>query len=107
MVFLVGPPPANTRAHLGKKYKGYLGTGLSMASSDVTNKIGIITERAHDFAAEKKIPLEDVLLKQIVLYEVSQGVANSGKQDNSGKSSASRTLLRLMWFFDFVGMKWQ
>jgi hypothetical protein len=60
---------------LAKKYKGYLGTGLSMASIDVANKIGIITERAHDFAAEQNIPLEDVLSKQMVLHEVSQGVS--------------------------------
>jgi hypothetical protein len=69
----------------------------------VTNKIAIITERAQEFAVAQEIPIEEVSMKKMVLQEVESGVANSGKQDGTGKSCASRTLLRLMWFLDFVG----
>lgn len=69
----------------------FLGRALSMAFSDISSKAKIIQENF------KNSPITGI--QSMIRDEVSRGVE---KEKSSKKASTARTVLRLLWFFDFL-----
>mmetsp|Transcript_10054 Transcript_10054/g.19817 ORF Transcript_10054/g.19817 Transcript_10054/m.19817 type:complete len:207 (+) Transcript_10054:19-639(+) len=69
----------------------FLGAALSFAASDIIEKADIIRK---NFARRPDIPG----LQTYVLTEVSEGT----ERKKSKNPSTARTLLRMMWFLDFL-----
>lgn len=69
----------------------FLGRALSMAFSDITTKAQIIQTNF------KNTPFTGI--QSMIRDEVSRGVE---KENSSKRASTARTVLRLMWFLDFL-----
>ena len=69
----------------------FLGVALSMAFSDISTKAQFIQNnfKNSDFTG----------LQSMILNEISRGVE---KNNNDRNPSTARTVLRLLWFFDFL-----
>lgn len=80
------------------KILGGMGLCMKLAERDIIDKTGILQLRASAFAADAADP-RGTSLQALVADEVSRGV--QGRKDSTFVS-ASRSVLRLMWFLDFV-----
>ena len=84
-----------------------LGTAFGFATSDVTNKINHVINRRRELIASKDLT-DDPHMKLLTLMktEEQKGWTHSGSNgiDNKGKEyqCASRSVVRLTWFLDFI-----
>lgn len=81
---------ANSMLEFSKSFE-ILGKALKMAFSDISDKSKIILKNAENSEFED--------IQQMVLHEIENGTHTQAR----GKSaSTARTVLRLMWFLDFL-----
>lgn len=89
-------------------YIDILGSGFSFATSDVVKKIGNLKDRRREMIEIGKIQCkpENVTIQQLFEIDKEMGVERSGDRGWNGKGkfyhAASRTILRLTWFLDFL-----
>jgi hypothetical protein len=69
----------------------FLGTALSMAFSDISTKAQLVQTNFKDSSV--------VGLQSMIMDEVRRGVE---KMHSSRETSTARTVLRLLWFLDFL-----
>ncbi len=79
---------------------GGLGRTFEFASSDFLKKLSTADTRMKETAKALGVPLQSVTLQQMVELDIQNGTTHAGK----AKSPASRTILRLLWLFDFIGV---
>jgi hypothetical protein len=79
---------------------GGLGRTFEFASADFLKKLATADMRMKETAKEMGIPLQAVTLQQMVELDIKNGTTHAGK----AKGPASRTILRLLWLFDFIGV---
>jgi hypothetical protein len=77
-----------------------LGKAFEFASTDMQGKLSIMAFRIDDTARDVNASSGQVTIQQMVEREIAAGTANAGKQARG----AARTVLRLLWFYDFVAV---
>jgi len=77
---------------------GGLGRTFEFANSDLMKKLDVADKRMKETAKSLKISVREVTLQQMVELDIKNGTTHAGKK----AAPASRTILRLMWFFDFI-----
>jgi hypothetical protein len=76
-----------------------LGKTFGFASVDLNHKIDIVHRRIEEYSkAHKGVSEQDVNLQQLVNYDIDRNLTHAGKK----AAPASRTILRLLWFIDFI-----
>ncbi len=79
---------------------GGLGRTFEFASSDFLKKLSTADSRMKETAKALGVPMQSVTLQQMVELDIQNGTTHAGK----AKSPAARTILRLLWLFDFIGV---
>jgi hypothetical protein len=77
-----------------------LGKAFEFAGSDMNDKLGVMGKRSKETADELKIPLSEVTLQMMVEREIKAKTTHAGKK----AAGATRTIVRLLWFLDFIGV---
>jgi len=77
-----------------------LGKAFEFAGADMNDKLSIMDRRSKETAAELKIPLSEVTLQMMVEREIKAKTTHAGKK----AAGATRTIVRLLWFLDFIGV---
>lgn len=77
---------------------GGLGRTFEFATADIEKKMEIAEERLTETADDLGMSKSQVTLEDMVERDIRLGVTHDGKK----AAPASRTLLRLLWFFDFT-----
>lgn len=101
-----------------KKIIMTLGSAMSIASSDITEKVGILQKRLDDLkvlvqesgeapplAEGAEVADDDKRVRLTLQFMVKHEMAKKVERLESGPYvSGSRSLLRLMWFLDFISV---
>lgn len=77
-----------------------LGKAFEFAGGDMNDKLRIMDRRALETAGESKLPLEQVTLQHMVEREIANKTTHAGKK----AAGATRTVVRLLWFLDFIAV---
>jgi len=77
-----------------------LGKAFEFASSDMQGKLTIMALRIDECARDSGTSATRVSVQSMVEKEIKLGTANAGK----AARGAARTILRLLWFYDFVAV---
>jgi len=77
-----------------------LGKAFEFASTDMQGKCVIMAMRIDERARELGANKSAVSIQALVEKEIAAGTATAGKS----AKGAARTVLRLLWFYDFVGV---
>ena len=77
-----------------------LGKAFEFAGSDMNDKLQTMTKRTNETAAEAKVPISEVTLQMMVEREIKAKTTHAGKK----AAGATRTIVRLLWFLDFIGV---
>lgn len=77
-----------------------LGKAFEFAGSDMNDKLRTISKRTQETANECKISPNDVTLQMMVEREIKAKTTHAGKK----AAGATRTIIRLLWFLDFIGV---
>ena len=79
-----------------------LGKALSIAFSDITEKVAIIRKHSNDYNSKIKGVMSLVQLERSLNLHMLNGENNKSFKDSTNYASGARTTLRLMWFMDFL-----
>lgn len=82
-----------------KKIVYTLGAAFSLASNDISLKTGITQKHADEY---KDILKPSISLQSLVLHEMELKLERTG--DTGAYVSAARSLVRLLWFLDYVSL---
>ena len=77
-----------------------LGKAFEFAGSDMNDKLRIMDKRTKETAAELKVPSEEVTLQMMIDREIKAKTTHAGKK----AGGATRTVVRLLWFLDFISV---
>lgn len=77
-----------------------LGKAFEFAGTDMNDKLSIMMKRTKEYAAESKTPESEVTLQMLVEREIKLKTTHAGKK----AAGATRTVVRLLWFLDFIGV---
>ncbi|KAH9251845.1 hypothetical protein BASA81_010288 [Batrachochytrium salamandrivorans] len=77
-----------------------LGKAFEFAGGDMNDKLRIMDRRALETANESKLPLNQVTVQHMVEREIANKTTHAGKK----AAGATRTIVRLLWFLDFIAV---
>jgi len=77
-----------------------LGKAFEFAGSDMNDKLSIMGKRCAETAADAKVPTSEVTLQMMIEREIKMKTTHNGKK----AAGATRTIVRLLWFLDFIGV---
>lgn len=75
-----------------------LGRVFEFAGNDMNEKLAIMGKRCKETASESQVPPEEVTIQMMVEREIKAKTTHAGKK----AQGASRTVVRLLWFMDFI-----
>lgn len=79
---------------------GGLGRTFEFAMADLNKKMAVARTRMGETAIDMGVPEQEVTLQDMVERDIRLEVTHAGKK----AAPASRTILRLMWFVEFIGV---
>lgn len=79
-----------------------MGKALSIAFSDITEKVAIIRKHLIDYNSKIKGVMSLAQLEISLNLHMLSGENNKSFKDSTKYASGARTTLRLMWFMDFL-----
>lgn len=77
---------------------GGLGRAFEFAGTDLAKKLTTAQQRMEETAEAMGMDIKEVTLQDMVELDIERGVTHAGKK----AAHAARTILRLLWFMDFV-----
>lgn len=80
------------------KLMGGLGKAFEFAGGDMNDKLRIMDKRSQECALELGIARDQVTMQQMVEREIKAKTTHAGKK----AAGATRTVVRLLWFLDFI-----